>query len=406
MNKTQAKKYAQNSSLIPAAVLGGPPAFSEVLPITKPTIPPVARLTSQYERILKSGMITNAGYVKEFERQVAEYLGVKEAVAVSSCTLGLMLTLKVLKLKGEVILPSFTFHATGHAIVWNGMRPVFVDCLADTYNIDPAQVEKAVTAQTSAILGVHIFGNPADISALEKIAKKYRLKLIFDAAHGFGSQYQRKNVGGFGDAEVFSLSPTKLLTSGEGGMVATNDLDLAKQIRIGRNYGDSGDYDSLFSGFNSRMSEFHALLGIESLRDLEKNVAQRIRMAQLYKKLLTALPGISFQKIADGNRSSFKDFSILIDQKKFGLSRDQLSQALLAENIIVKKYFYPPVHEQKAFLSYQAGHAPQLPVTQMVANNILSLPLYSHIAESAVRKVCAALHCIYDQRGPIKTRIP
>src|SRR3989344_1126517 len=191
MSKTQTKVPPVNS----AAILGGQPAFAQPLPITKPTIPSIAKLTSQYTQILESGMITNAGYVKEFEKQVANYLGVKEAVAVSSCTSGLMLTFKILKLKGEVILPSFTFHATAHALVWNNLKPVFVDCLPETYNIDPAQVEKAITPQTSAILGVHIFGNPADISALEKIAKKHRLKLIFDAAHGFGSQYQGKNIG-------------------------------------------------------------------------------------------------------------------------------------------------------------------------------------------------------------------
>ena len=174
---------------------------------------------------------------------------------------------------------------------------------------------------------------------------------------------------------------------------------------MGRNYGDSGDYDSVFSGFNSRMSEFHALLGIESLKDLEKNVAQRNRIAQLYKKLLADLPGISFQKIAAGSRSSFKDFSILIDAKKFGLSRDQLYRALTAENIIVKKYFYPPVHEQKAFADYRNNPALTLKTTKSVADNILSLPLYSHIAEADVQKVSAALVRIYDERQPIKAEI-
>lgn len=381
------------------AILGGSPVFDKPVPITQPTIPPTAVLLKKYKQVLKSGMLTNAENVLKFEKMSAEYLGVKHAVAVNSCTGGLMLIMKCLGLAGEVIVPSFTFHATAHAIVWNGLKPVFVDCDPETYNIDVGEIVSAITPGTSAILAVHVFGNPADVESLQKVSEKYNLKLLFDAAHGFGSKRKGKNVGGFGDAESFSLSPTKLLTSGEGGMVTTNDGELARKIRVGRNYGDAGTYDCEFSGFNARMTEFSALLGIESLKFLEKNVRSRNKMVGLYKKFLATLPGISFQKINDGDRSSFKDFSIYINEAKFGLDRNELFDSLLAEKIIVKKYFYPPVHRQKTFLTCNNKN---LNNTDRISENVLSLPLYSHISSETVGKICLAVNNIYINRNKIK----
>ncbi len=382
------------------AILGGKPAFDSPVAITKPTVPETGVLLKRYAEVLKSGMLTNAKYVQEFERLVARYLGVDYVVATNSCTSGLMLIMKTLNLKGEVILPSFTFHATAHAVVWNGLKPVFVDCDPLTYNISPEEVEKAITPATSAILGVHLFGNPANVEKLQKIAHKHGLKLIFDAAHGFGAKRKGKCVGGFGDAESFSLSPTKLLTAGEGGIVATNNAELANLIRVGRNYGDSGTYDCAFSGFNARMSEANALLGIESLKMLNKNVARRNKMVKLYKKMLEKLPGISFQEIDLEDQSSFKDFSIFVDPEKFGCNRDVLCDALLAENIISKKYFYPPVHLQKAFASLDSDH--EMGNTINISSNVLSLPLYSHIEKESVEKICQVMKDICTYSDEIK----
>ncbi|MBI2463485.1 DegT/DnrJ/EryC1/StrS family aminotransferase [Candidatus Peregrinibacteria bacterium] len=383
------------------AVLGNAPMFDITVPITSPTIPPVENIMRSYKKIFKSGMLTNFKYVEAFEESVKNYTGAKYAVATNSCMNGMMLILKILGLKGEIIMPSFTFHATAHAAAWNGLELVFVDCDPETYNIDPVKVEAAITKKTSAILGVHLFGNPADIESLEKIAKKHGLKLIFDAAHGFGTIYHGKKIGSFGNAESFSLSPTKLLTSGEGGMVTTNDADLAKKLRTGRNYGDPGNYDSEFSGFNARMSELHAALGIESIKALEKNVVRRNKMVELYKKFLSKIPGISFQKIESGNRSSYKDFSIYIDESAFGLSRDHVCEALGKENIITKKYFYPPVHVQKAFQFYPKRDT-GLKITCMVSENSLSLPLFSHIPEKTIKKICNAVLALHEHADEVK----
>lgn len=382
------------------AVLGGTPMFNTLLPFTRPTLNGISSLQKKYLEVFRSGMITNSKYVEKFEAKVKRHLGIKYAITLNSCTSGLILILKALDIKGEVIIPSFTFYATGHSVLWNNLTPVFVDCDRNTYNIDPAAVEKAITPKTSAIIGVHIFGNPANVKGLEKVAKKHHLKLIFDAAHGFGVKYQGKPLGGSGDAESFSLSPTKLLTSAEGGIVTTNDENIARKIRLGRNYGDSGTYDCELLGLSARMSELHAILGIESLKNLEKNTAKRNKLVTLYKQLLTSVPGISFQKIEAGNRSSFKDFSIYIDKDQFGLSCDKLAKALTAENIMVKRFFYPPLHKQKLYAKFK-NPKNNLENTNNLSENSLSLPLYSHMDWKSIRKVYEAIHRIYTHAPEI-----
>ncbi len=375
------------------ALLGSRPAFENKIPIVQPTLPDFEELADGIQTILKSGMLTGGQYLRTFEAAVAALLGVKHAVAVSSCTTGLMLTYRGLALSGDVITPSFTFMATVSALVWAGLRPVFADVDVATANLDAAAVEAAITPQTSAIVAVHNFGNPADIEALQGIAHRHRLKLIFDAAHGFGTLYQGSPVGPQGDAQIYSLSPTKLLIAGEGGIVATNDDALAASIRIGREYGNWGDYDSAFAGLNGRMSEFHALLGLRSLSGLETAVRRRNHLVQIYREQLNNLPGIALQYVRIGDRCSYKDFSIRIDKTAFGLSRDALARALSFENIDVRKYYVPPVHQQTAYRAF-APQSERLPGTDCLAASSLSLPLWSHMEGGVVRKICQAIQRI------------
>ncbi|MFC1510860.1 DegT/DnrJ/EryC1/StrS family aminotransferase [Candidatus Margulisiibacteriota bacterium] len=383
-------------------ILGGEPAFEQKITITEPTLPAYETIEAQIRSILQTRMITNAKYVKQFEERLKEHLGVKNIIATSCCTSSLMLLFKSLALKGEVILPSFTFSATGHAVLWNNLVPIFVDVDPQTYNLDPARVKEAITDKTCAILGVHLFGNPAPIEELQSIAQKHQLKLFFDAAHGFGASYKSRPVGSFGDAESFSLSPTKLLTAGEGGIVATNNDEIAYMIKIGRSYADPGNYDTQYEGLSSRMAEFSAILGNESLNMLEQNMTNRQAIAALYTSQLSDIPGMSFQKIEPGNCSSYKDFSILIDPKKFGLNRDQVCQVLEQENIVTKKYFYPPLHKQQAFAKYFALADKNLKNTNWLADNSLSLPLFSHLPGSIAQKVCDLIRMIHDCHHDIK----
>lgn len=363
----------------------------------KPAVPPIDNILERYLPSFREGILTNGNVVARLESEVAERLGVSHCIAVSSCTSGLMLVLKALGIHDEVILPSFTFFATGHAVLWNGLKPVFADCDPKTWTIDLDDVESKITGQTGAILAVHLYGNPAHIYELQRIASRHGLKLIFDAAHAFGSRYHGHPVGGFGDAEVFSLSPTKLLVAGEGGLVCTNDAALARRIRAARNYGDAGNYDPEVLGLNARMTEFNAALASAGLRFVDRKVERRNEIAALYTDLLKATPGIHFQWIQENSKSACKDFSILVSKPGFGMNRDEVSTALSIEGVPTKKYFYPPLHRQKLF-AVDAADCCFLPNTERISHSVLSLPIYESLPDEvvtgvarAIRSLCCAL---------------
>jgi dTDP-4-amino-4,6-dideoxygalactose transaminase len=380
------------------AVLGGNPTFSPPLPFVKPLLPAYEDMEIKLKDIFSSGMLTKGKYLKEYEEKLKEYLCVNNAIGVSSCTLGLIMVLHCMDLKGEVIVPSFTFPSTVHAIMWNNLKPVFVDCDRETFNIIPSRVEEAITSQTSAIMAVHIFGNPADVEVLEDISIRYNLKLIFDSAHGFGSELNGKTLGRCGDAEVFSTSPTKLLVTGEGGVITTEDGELAEKIRTAIEYGNPGDYDCIFKGLNARLAEFNSLAGIYSLKLLDENAQLRNHLASLYKKYLSTVPGISFQKINPAGKSSYKDFSILIEPS-FELSRDLLYKALEAEGVSTRKYFYPN-HRQKALRHMDLNC--KLPFTDEISEKVICLPIYSSMTDDMVKTISELIYNLYEARNEIK----
>lgn len=382
------------------ALLGGTPAFQSKINIVRPILPDFSEMEEGVQSILRTGMVTKGEHLKAFEKAIREHLGVKHAIGVSSCTSGLMLTYRGLGLTGEVVVPSFTFMATVSALVWSGLRPVYADVVRGTTNLDPAAAEAAITTRTSAIVAVHNFGNPAEIDELKRVADRHGVRLIFDAAHGFGTLYKGQPVGSQGDAHVFSLSPTKLLITGEGGIVTTNDDALAEQIYQGREYGNSGNYDSAFAGLNARMPEFNALLGLRSLERLEDAAETRNQAADLYQEMLGVLPGVEFQAVLDGNRCSYKDFSVVFDPEKFGLTRDELALALAAENIDTRKYYEPPVHRQTAYARYYDRQP--LPNTEWLANNSLSFPLWSNMDSQIVVHICQAIKRIYQEREAVR----
>src|SRR3984885_1328139 len=372
------------------AEMGGhTPAFPKLLPIVDPEGVPGEEFLKDVRAILASKQLTNGAYVRKFEAAAAQYLGVANCVAVSSCTSGLLLVLKVLDLRGEVILPSFTFHATAHAAVWNGLTPVFADCDAKTFCVAPQEGRPQVWTRTAAILAVHLFGNPAAVKELEEIAAKLQVPLVFDAAHAFGSSIGTKRIGGFGTAEVFSFSPTKLVGAGEGGLIATRDAGLAQRLRAARNYGDAGNYNPEILGVNARMSEMHAAMALRGLAGLDARIERRNEIRMRYEGNLGDVAGLRFQQVSKGSRSTFKDFSVIVDEKEFGHSRDWLVELLHAENIGARKYFSPPVHRQKLYRALWDGRP--LPVTEVVSNGVVSLPIYSSLTDESVDKVCEVI---------------
>lgn len=373
-------------------------AFEERFPFMRPTLPDLKDVIEEYQSAYQSGLLTNSGIVGRLETAVAERLSVKHCVAVSSCTSGLMMVLRGLGLSGEVIVPSFTFFATGHAILWNGLTPVFANSELDTWNVSPSDIERKITEKTSAILAVHLYGNPCDIPALEGLAQRNGLKLIFDAAHAFGGAYRGMPIGSFGDAEVFSLSPTKLLVAGEGGLVTTGDAKLAAAVRAMRNYGDIGAYNPEWLGVNARMTEFNAALALRGLSLVEAKLRRRNSIAQTYTEILSSLPGVRFQKKHPQDTTTHKDYSIHITPELLGQTRDELANALLNQNIETKKYFYPPLHQQSLYTKFYDPARNDLSQTEFLADGILSLPIYESLPDETIVTVAETLKRIVDSK--------
>ncbi|MBI4234990.1 DegT/DnrJ/EryC1/StrS family aminotransferase [Candidatus Peregrinibacteria bacterium] len=371
---------------------------NQLIPLTRPTLPKIESLTDKIAEILKSGMITDSKYVRLFEEECAKYLGVKYAVAVSCGTDALMMVLKCLDIKGEVILPSFTYSSGGHALLLSRIKPVFVDIEEETFNLDPKKIEAKITGNTAAIMPTHVFGNPCDIDRIEAIGRKNNLKIIYDGAHAFGSLYKNKSVAKFGDATIYSFTPTKVLTSGEGGLVVTDDRELDRKLRLAKLNGDSFNRDEEFLGFTARMSELQAILGLESLKLLDKSLQKRFKIIDYFKKVINSLDGISYQKIAPSSKSVYKDFAIIIDDKKTGFTRNELLAEFKKNNIQSKVYFDPPLHKKNVYAAYKSLI---LPNTDYVSSHILSLPLYSHMPLSEVKRVIKVIVRLFNKNKKI-----
>lgn len=366
-----------------------------MIPITKPTLPPYHTVEEEIRDVFTTGMITNDKYVRRFEEKAAQYLGVKYTIGAPSCTAGLTALLSTLKEETEVIIPAFTFSATYQAVIWNNLVPVLVDC-DESCNIAVDQVEGAVTSKTSAILAVHMYGTPADIDGLTRIARARGLSLFFDAAHGFGSRYRGKPVGGFGDAEVFSLGPTKTLPVGEGGLITTNSKELAERVRLACEHGHHvGSLDCEVKGFNGRLEEINAIIGIHVLDQLDGMVQRRSELEKRYKTQLSEVPGISFPHVPDYVVSTFKDMAIFIDRDAMGLDRNELAAYLEQRGIATKFYFWPPIH-QLAICKSQYAHL-RFPNTERKSESVLSLPMYSHMPYEEVDYVCQSIEDAHQE---------
>jgi dTDP-4-amino-4,6-dideoxygalactose transaminase len=370
------------------ALLGGPPAFPDGLPFFRPATPPLDRVTARLAPSYDRGMLTNGALVRQFEAEAAHRLGVPHVVAVASCTAGLMLVYQALSRPGTTaVMPSFTFSATAHAARWAGAVPRFADCDTATCQLDIADAATRMEG-ASVLVGTHVFGAPCTPEAVEELGRSAGVPVVFDAAHGFGATRDGRPLGSFGDAEIFSLSPTKPMTSGEGGLVAMRDAALAEQVRLGVDYGNPGDYDTRFAGLNARMSELHAAVGLESLVELDEHLAVRRELADRYRVALAGIPGITPQAIDPRDASTYKDFTVIVDEAAFGLDRDTVARALKAEGVDTRPYFYPAVHRQQAYADLLPV---DLPRTDWLAERVISLPLWRAMPPTAVTTIAEVL---------------
>ncbi|MGJ0507158.1 MAG: DegT/DnrJ/EryC1/StrS family aminotransferase [Methylocystis sp.] len=376
------------------AINGAQPAFAEALHVGRPNIASTERFLELIRGALDRRWLTNNGpLVEELERRIADYLGVKHCVVMSNGTIALEIAIRALELKGEVIVPSYTFIATVHALYWQGITPVFADIDPDTHNLDPAAVERMITPKTSGIIGVHLWGRPAPVRALEDIASSYGLKLMFDAAHALGSSYDGRLVGRFGAAEVFSFHATKFFNSAEGGAVTTESDELADRIRLMRNFGFAGLDNVVFPGTNGKMTELCAAMGLANFEDIE-NVVEINRANYIaYKKGMDRIEGLRIKLIDENQYNNFQYVVVEVDDN-CPVSRDDIVSALKAENVLARKYFWPGCHKMQPYrdLFPHAGLA--LPSTDAVAGRVIVLPTGSAVNPAMCAEIADILSAI------------
>lgn len=356
------------------AINGAPPAFTEPVHVGRPNIGNREAFLQRVNQILDNQWLTNNGpMVQEFERRIAQYLGVKHCVAMCNGTIALEIAIRALGLQGEVIVPSWTFVATAHALYWQGITPVFADIDPATHNLDPDAVRRMITPRTTGIIGVHLWGRAAPVDELQSIADEHGLKLMFDAAHAFGSTYKGRSIGRFGACEVLSFHATKAFNTMEGGAVVTNDDELAAAMRLMRNFGFKGYDNVIHPGTNGKMIEVCAAMGLANLDMLDDVFAINRRNHAAYKQALAGIPGIRVLDYDPAERNSHHYIVIEADAT-FPASRDDIVAALQAENILARKYFWPGCHKMQPYRDLFPHAGMMLRHTEALAEKIVVLP--------------------------------
>jgi len=388
------------------AIFGGAPAFSKELHVGRPNIGDRERMLERLMDILDRRWLTNRGpYVQEFEKRVAELLGVRHCIAMCNGTVALEIATRALGLEGEVIMPSMTFVATAHALQWQQITPVFCDIAPNTHHIDPAKVEAMITPRTSGIIGVHLWGRVCDVDALCEIAQRHSLKIVFDAAHAFGCSHKGRMAGGFGDAEVLSFHATKFVNSFEGGAVVTDNDELAEKIRLMQNFGFAGEDTVIHVGTNGKMSEIAAAMGLTSMESMDRFVAQNFNNYQIYQQRLSSLPGVRLLEYHERDHNNYQYIVLEIDEAKVGISRDLLLSILRAERVRARRYFYPGCHRMEPYRSYFPHAGLLLPETEKVLENILTLPTGTDMGPSEVAKICALIELVIRNAADVRQRL-
>ena len=371
------------------AIFEGTPAFQEKLHVGRPNIGNRERLLGRINDMLDRRWLSNNGpYVQEFEKQISDLLGVKHCIAMCNGTVALEIAIRAACLSGEVIIPSFTFIATAHALQWQGITPVFCEIDPRTHNIDPQRVEQMVTPCTTGIIGVHVWGRPCNVEALAEVARKHNLKLLFDAAHAFGCSHQGRMIGNFGDAEVFSFHATKFFNSLEGGAVVTNDDELAAQTRLMKNFGFAGYDNVIYIGTNGKMSEVSAAMGLTGLESLDEFIAANYRNYKQYERELEGIPGVQLISYNEAEKCNYQYVILEIDEAVTQISRDQLIEILHAENVLARRYFCPGCHRMEPYRSYFPHAGLLLPETEKISARVLVLPTGTSIEPEDIRAIC------------------
>ena len=394
------------SNLADLGIFGGTPEFDRDLHVGRPNIGDRQALLKRINDLLDRRWLTNDGpLLQEFEQRICQLIGVKHCVGVCNATIGLEILAKAIGLSGEVILPSFTFIATAHALRWHGVTPVFCDIDPATHNLDPWRVEELITGRTTAIIGVHVWGRPCNVDALADLARHHNLKLLFDAAHAFGCSHTGRMIGGFGNAEIFSFHATKFVNTFEGGAIVTNNNELAARLRLMRNFGFAG-LDTVTSlGTNGKMSEVSAAMGLTSLESLEEFVTVNYRNYKEYQQQLADVPGISLSTFDEDEKCNYQYVILEIDEDAMGITRDQLDDILWAENVLTRRYFYPGCHQMEPYRTDDPQAGLRLSQTERLGKRVLCLPTGSAVTSNEISAICALIEFIVEHAEALKERL-
>lgn len=369
---------------------GAPEIANRPLHVGQPNLGPRAELDALLDGIYERSWLTNDGpLVRQLEGAIASRLGVRHCVAMSNGTVALEIAIRALGLTGEVIVPSFTFVATAHALHWQGVTPVFADIDPTTHNLDPASVESQVSERTTGIIGVHLWGRPAPVVELQDIADRHGLALIFDAAHAFDCTLAGRKIGGFGRAEVFSFHATKFFNTFEGGAILTDDAELAERARLMRNFGFFGYDNVVYPGTNGKLSEVHAAMGLVNLRHLDEVVAQNRRAHAMYTRLLSDLVGISVLQPLSEEEHNYQ--YVVVEVSGGAVRRDAILAPLLSRGILARKYFWPGVHNMEPYRTLFPEAGSRLPNTVRIADSVLVLPTGPSISDADIRGVVGVI---------------
>jgi|SRR5690606_22112689 len=357
--------------------------------VTSPLLPPLGEYYDYLEKIWHSKRLTNNGqFHKELEGLLCDYLGVKHISLFSNGTLALITALQALRITGEVITTPFSFVATTHSLWWNALKPVFADIRPDTFNLDPLKVRAAITPQTSAILPVHVYGNPCDVDAFREIAEAYNLKLIYDAAHAFGVEINGQSILNFGDLSVLSFHATKTFNTFEGGAIVCHDHKMKRHIDDLKNFGFRNETTVVAPGINAKMNELQAAFGILQLKYIKKAIDERRAIARRYREILSQVKGITVIHDISGIKHAYSYFPILVDRVHYGMTRDELYEKLKRSSIFTRRYFYPLISNFPTYRGLPSAEPANLPIANSIAEKVLCLPIYPGLEDSDIVRIC------------------
>ena len=356
--------------------------------VTSPLFPPLEEFIPYLEDIWERKWLTNNGhYHKELEKALAEYLGVEYISLFTNGTIPIMIALQALRITGEVITTPYSFVATTHSLWWNGIKPVFVDIDPKTCNLAPDRIEAAITPRTTAIMPVHVYGNPCDTEKIQAIADKYGLKVIYDAAHAFGVTVNGESILNAGDMSTLSFHATKTYNTIEGGALICHDEKTKQRVDYLKNFGFAGETTVVAPGINGKMDEVRAAYGLLELKYVDAAIEKRKQVAIQYRECLKDIPGISCLHDIPGVRHNYSYFPIFVDEKEYGMSRDELYQKMKDNNIYGRRYFYPLISEFATYRGLDSASKQNLPVSHKIADSVICLPMHHEISENDIYKI-------------------